>query len=56
MPLKEDVNLDKIAEMTHGYTGADIAALAKEAALNALRKFIQSGKIDLDKPIPYRST
>jgi len=52
MPLKEDVNLDKIAEMTHGYTGADIAALAKEAALNALRKFIQSGKIDLDKPIP----
>ena len=52
MPLAEDVDLDKIAEMTHGYTGADLAALAKEAAMNALRRFIKSGKIDLSKPIP----
>jgi transitional endoplasmic reticulum ATPase len=52
MPLAEDVDLDKIAEMTHGYTGADLAALAKEAAMNALRRFIKSGKIDLNKPIP----
>ena len=52
MPLAEDVNLDEIAEMTHGYTGADLAALAKEAAMSALRRFIKEGKIDLTKPIP----
>ncbi|GAB6148033.1 CDC48 family AAA ATPase [Stetteria hydrogenophila] len=49
MPLADDVDLEKIAEMTHGYTGADLAALAKEAAMNALRRFIKSGKIDLEK-------
>ncbi|MEB3852045.1 MAG: CDC48 family AAA ATPase, partial [Desulfurococcales archaeon] len=47
MPLAEDVDLEKIAEMTHGYTGADLAALAKEAAMAALRRFIKEGKIDL---------
>ncbi|RUM46870.1 MAG: AAA family ATPase, partial [Hyperthermus sp.] len=52
MPLAENVDLDKIADMTHGYTGADLAALAKEAAMSALRRFIKSGKIDLNKPIP----
>ena len=52
MPLADDVDLDKIAEMTHGYTGADLAALVKEAAMSALRRFIKSGKIDLNKPIP----
>ncbi|MEM4075396.1 MAG: CDC48 family AAA ATPase [Metallosphaera sp.] len=43
MPLSDDVNLNLIAEMTYGYTGADIAALAKEAAMYALRRFINSG-------------
>ena len=52
MPLAEDVDLEKIASMTHGYTGADLAALAKEAAMAALRRFIGQGKIDLNKPIP----
>ncbi len=52
MPLADDVDLEKIAEMTHGYTGADLAALVKEAAMSALRRFIKSGKIDLNKPIP----
>ena len=47
---KDDiVDLDKIAEMTHGYTGADLAALAKEAAMAALRRFIKERKIDLEK-------
>ncbi|MGC9071523.1 MAG: AAA family ATPase, partial [Acidilobus sp.] len=49
MPLDSDVNLDEIADMTKGYTGADIAALAKEAAMAALREFIKSGKVDLTK-------
>ena len=52
MPLADDVDLDKIAEITHGYTGADIAALVKEAAINALRRFLQSENIDLSKQIP----
>ncbi|MEM3326788.1 MAG: AAA family ATPase, partial [Thermoproteus sp.] len=45
----DEVDLDKIAEMTHGYTGADIAALAKEAAMSALRKAVAKGMIDLDQ-------
>ena len=50
MPLDSDVDLAEIAELTRGYTGADLAALAKEAAMAALREFIKSGKIDLSKP------
>ncbi|MCD6358222.1 MAG: CDC48 family AAA ATPase, partial [Thermoproteales archaeon] len=47
MPLAEDVNLDELAEMTHGFTGADLAALCREAAMRALRRFLP--KIDLSK-------
>ena len=52
VPLSEDVDLDKLADMTHGYTGADLAALVKEAAMSALRRFIRDQGIDLSKPIP----
>ncbi|MFW9936952.1 MAG: CDC48 family AAA ATPase [Candidatus Thorarchaeota archaeon] len=51
MPLSEDVDLRLIAERTHGFVGADIEALAKEAAMLAIREMLP--KIDLDKPIPY---
>ena len=40
MSLAEDVDLDKIATITHGYVGADIAALSKEAAMKTLRRVI----------------
>lgn len=40
MPLAEDVNLDHIADITYGYTGADIEAICKEAAMRALRKLM----------------
>ena len=46
MPLAKDVNLDKLAEMTHGYSGADLAALCKEAAMRALRRILP--EIDLE--------
>ncbi|MEM0379882.1 MAG: CDC48 family AAA ATPase [Desulfurococcaceae archaeon] len=46
VPLSEDVDLNKLAEMTHGYTGADLAALVKEAALKALERYLP--EIDLD--------
>ncbi|MEM7819802.1 MAG: CDC48 family AAA ATPase [Candidatus Aenigmatarchaeota archaeon] len=53
MPLGKDVDLDKIADITHGYVGADIAALCKEAAMHALRRVLPDiGEIKEDKPIP----
>jgi len=50
MPLAEDVDLDELAEVTHGFTGADLAALCREAAMQALRRFLP--KIDMKKGIP----
>ncbi len=38
MPLAEDIDLKKYARMTAGYTGADLAALCREAAFNAIRR------------------
>ncbi|HEX8275874.1 MAG TPA: CDC48 family AAA ATPase [Longimicrobiaceae bacterium] len=51
MPLWEDVDLDELARITYGYVGADISALAREAAIDALRRYLP--QIDLDnKEIP----
>jgi len=47
MPLAKDVDLDRMADLTHGYVGADLSALCKEAAMNALRRLLP--KIDLDQ-------
>ncbi len=51
MPLGKDVELKNIAEATHGYTGSDIAALAKEAALAALRRVMPTLNVE-EKAIP----
>ena len=40
MPLTSDVNLQKLANLTHGFTGADITELCKEAAMRALRRVL----------------
>jgi len=40
MPLKKDVKLNRLAEITHGFVGADLAALCREAAINVLRKVL----------------
>ncbi|MEM0381667.1 MAG: CDC48 family AAA ATPase [Nitrososphaerota archaeon] len=42
MPLASDVDLEKLAEMTKGYTGADIAALCREAAMKCIRRILPS--------------
>jgi transitional endoplasmic reticulum ATPase len=47
----DELDLDKIAEMTHGYTGADLAALAREAAMAALRKAINKGLINIEQDV-----
>jgi len=49
MPLAEDVSLDKLAEMTHGYSGADLEALCKEAAMRALRKILPDIDLEAEK-------
>lgn len=40
MPLEEDVNLKQVAQITNGFVGADLEALAREAAMNAIRKVL----------------
>jgi transitional endoplasmic reticulum ATPase len=45
MPVAKDVNLEKLADMSHGFVGADLQALAKEAAMRALRRILP--EIDL---------
>ncbi|MEM0492119.1 MAG: CDC48 family AAA ATPase [Acidilobaceae archaeon] len=47
MPLADDVDLAKLADMTKGYTGADLAALAREAAMHALRRYLP--EIDIEQ-------
>ena len=47
VPLAEDVDLEKIAEVTHGYTGADLAALVREAGMSALRRILP--KLNLEE-------
>ena len=50
MPMTEDCSLDDLADITYGFVGADLMALAREAAMNALRRYLP--EIDLEKPIP----
>jgi len=50
VPLSEDCNLDRLADVTYGFVGADLAALTREGAMSALRRYLPD--IDLEKPIP----
>lgn len=46
MPLVDDVDLDWLSDKTHGYSGADLSALTKEAAMAALRRVLPD--VDLE--------
>jgi transitional endoplasmic reticulum ATPase len=48
MPLADDVDLEKIAEMCHGYVGADLAALCKEAGMRALRRILPEIELEVE--------
>ena len=50
MPLAEDVDLDELAEITHGFVGADLESLCKEAAMRVLRRIIPEIKADEEIP------
>jgi len=50
MPKGDDVDLDEFARNTHGFVGADLAALAREAAMNCLARLVP--ELELGNPIP----
>src|SRR3989344_1874612 len=52
MPLANDVALLKISEITHGFVGADLSALCKEAAMNVLRRILPDLKLGEKEEIP----
>jgi len=52
MPLSDDVDLKKIADELHGYTGADIKALCREAAIKALRRYLPEIYLENDNISP----
>ncbi len=52
MPLTKDVKLAQLAEITHGFVGADLAALCKEAAMSVIRKIIPKLNLEENQPIP----
>ncbi len=49
MPVEENVNLKQIAKVTHGFVGADLEVLAKEAAIRSLRKILPEIDLAQDK-------
>jgi transitional endoplasmic reticulum ATPase len=54
IPLAVDVELEKLAEITHGFVGADLEALAREAAMTALRKILPQIDFQMAE-IPYET-
>jgi len=49
MPIDEKVDLKQISKITHGFVGADLEVLAKEAAMRSLRRILADEEIDLDE-------
>ena len=52
MPLAKNVNLKELANITHGFVGADLASLAKEGAMIVLRRVLPDLKLDQEEAIP----
>jgi ATPases of the AAA+ class len=49
MPIDDKVDLKQISKTTHGFVGADLEVLAKEAAMRSLRRILADEEIDLDE-------
>jgi len=54
MPLAKDVDLQKLADLSHGYTGADLSSLCREAAMKALRRYLPEINLEEEK-IPHET-
>jgi transitional endoplasmic reticulum ATPase len=52
MPLSEDIDLQELAARLHGYTGADIKALCREAAMKALRRCLPEIELEGERISP----
>jgi len=52
MPLAEDVDLKKLSEITHGYTGADLSSLGRETAMKALRRYLPQINLEEERIPP----
>jgi transitional endoplasmic reticulum ATPase len=51
MPITKEVNLEEFAGITHGFVGADMSALCKEAAMSSLRRALPDLKLKEDEPL-----
>src|SRR5713226_4590878 len=49
MPFADDVDLERLAFLTHGFVGADLAALVREAAMHAIRRLMP--RIDFEREV-----
>ncbi len=49
MPLERDVDLENMADLTHGYVGADLSALTREAAMHSLRRILPDIDLDIEQ-------
>jgi len=52
MPLAEDVDLKKLSDITHGYTGADLSSLGRETAMKALRRYLPQINLEEERIPP----
>src|SRR3989337_350384 len=52
MPLAQDVDLKRLSEMSHGYTGADLSSLARETAMKALRRYLPEINLEEERIPP----
>jgi transitional endoplasmic reticulum ATPase len=52
MPLAQDVDLQKLSGITHGYTGADLSALGRETAMKALRRYLPQINLEEERIPP----
>ena len=55
MPLTKNVDLEELARKTHGFVGADVNSLAKEAAMNVLRRNLNKFDLEEDEEIPQET-
>jgi transitional endoplasmic reticulum ATPase len=52
MPLTQDVDLERLSSVTHGFVGADIEGLCKESAMKTLRRVLPEMKVEEEKLTP----